>query len=220
MSEHSLTGLLACLSIATKSLHTTSARRSLRAHTSASPHNTQHLDYATGRNTRAACQVRSTLAWITDKEFTGSPQYFSLSSFPLYCLTHTVSVCPCSPISRPLGLLHSLPCHTRRQAARIYADHKPRSYKRSTYAHSHILYTGTVCLCCNVLDPCHGFTFSFTLPMSITTQLFFRCYAALRQAQGKHRNRQFGAHARGSMARPLPSQSFTSLPLLLDTFAL
>lgn len=61
--------------------------------------------------------------------------------------------------------------------------------------------------------PCHGFTFSFTLPMSITTQLFFRCYAALRQAQGRHRNRQFGAHARGSMARPLPSQSFTSLPL-------
>lgn len=159
---------------------------------------------------------RSTLAWITDKEFTGSPQSFSLFLFPLYCLTYTVSVYPCSPISQPLDLLHSLPCHTRRQAARIYADHKPRSYKRSTYAHSHILYTGTVCPCCNVLDPCHGFTFSFTLPMSITTQLFFRCYAALRQAQGKHRNRQFGAHARGSMARPLPSQSFTSLPLLLE----
>lgn len=82
--------------------------------------------------------------------------------------------------------------------------------------HSHKLHIDTVCLCCNVLDPCHGFTFSFTFPLSTTTQLFFRCYAALRQAQGKHRNRQFGAHARGSMARSLPSQSFTSLPLLLE----
>lgn len=79
--------------------------------------------------------------------------------------------------------------------------------------HSHKLHIDTVCLCRNVLDPCHGFTFSFTFPLSTTTQLFFRCYAALRQAQGRHRNRQFGAHARGSMARPLPSQSFTSLPL-------
>lgn len=77
---------------------------------------------------------RSSLAWITDKEFTGCPQYFSLFKFPLYCLTHMVTMCPCSPISRPLGLLHLLPCHIRRQAARVYADHKPKSYKRSTYA--------------------------------------------------------------------------------------
>ena len=84
--------------------------------------------------------------------------------------------------------------------------------------HSHKLHIDTVCLCRNVLDPCHGFTFSFTFPISTTTQLFFRCYAALRQAQGRHRGRQFGAHARGSMARSLPSQSFTSLPMLLEYF--
>lgn len=114
-------------------------------------------------------------------------------------------------LASPLALVISVD-----KAARICADHKPSSYKGSTYAHSHKLHIDTVCLCCNVLDPCHGFTFSFTFPLSTTTQLFFRCYAALRQAQGRHRGRQFGAHARGNMARSLPSQSFTSLPLLLE----
>ena len=137
-------------------------------------HKTQHKSHL---------PFRSSLAWITDKEFTGSSQSFSLSLFPLYCLTHMVTMCPCSPISRPLGLLHFLPCHIRRQAARIDADHKPRSYKRSTFAHSHKLHIDTVCLCCNVLCPCYGVTFSFMLPLPCTTQLFFRCHVALRQAR-------------------------------------
>ena len=113
--------------------------RNVRKTLIAYPHKRFTSQHATpGLRHRAQHQsrlpFRSTRAWITDKEFTGSPQSFSLSSFPLYYLTHMVTMCPCSPISRSFGLLHFLPCHIRRQAARIDADHKPRSYKRSTYA--------------------------------------------------------------------------------------
>ena len=88
--------------------------RNVRKTLVACPHNrftTQHATPGLRHKTqhKRRLPVRSTLAWITDKEFTGCPQFFSLFKFPLYCLTHTVSVWPCSPILRSLGLLHLLP---------------------------------------------------------------------------------------------------------------
>lgn len=146
--------------------------RNVRKTLIACPHNrftTQHATPGLRHKTqhKSRLPVRSTLAWITDKEFTGCPQSFSLFKFPLYYLTHTVSVWPCSPILRSLDLLHLLPLS--------YPQTRPQEYMRITSQvptkdqptpHSHKLHIDTVCLCRNVLDPCHGFTFSFTLPMS------------------------------------------------------
>ena len=48
--------------------------------------------------------------------------------------------------------------------------------------------------------------------LNTTSKVLYGIASSTMQVQ----KRQFGAHARGNMARSLPSQSFTSLPLLLE----